>query len=352
MTANQDQIQRLLTEVQTVLAQGSPRLPWGSTAQIVRQRQVLEQVRLYLQNALFQLSQDTPSSREQQAQDMMRSMIEAVNALRSTLLHPLHSEVSNLMQQRTALLREIRQLEAHRDLLRSSSTVSQSQERLPIEKLQVVHDRADHVLTRLDSTLHVVFESLQKEIQAYQDSLSQGIDKMHTLGQQSEVMFSSLMERLATQIERDGSALLQNSSRQNHLPQLAMPYAGAELPTSFRHESTISTIDSIAVLTELLDQVTVEVDESPIAVPTVPPQIGSSSGREAPAELISLFQGDLPKAESMIEPNDYSMLDQETSFDSLKLAAPAPFSSPGEPVIFTLEGIENLFDDVEDQHNG
>jgi len=352
VTANQDQIQRFLTEVQTVLAQGSPRLPWGSTAQIVRQRQVLEQARLYLQDALFQLSQGAPNPREQQAQDMMRSMIEEVNALRSTLLHPLHSEVSNLMQQRTALLREIRQLEAHRDLLQSSSTASQNQETLPIEKLQVAHDRADQVLTTLDSTLRVVFESLQTEIQAYQGSLSQGIHEMHRLGRQSEVMFSSLIERLATQIERDGSALLQNSSRQNQLPQLAMPYAGAELPTRFRHESTVSPIESIAVLTELLDQVAVEVDEPPVAVPVVPPQIESSSGREAPAELTSLFQDDSPKVESTIEPGDYGTLAQEAS-DPLKLAAPVPFPPIGEPVIFTLEGIESLFDDdAEDSHNG
>lgn len=337
MTANQDQIQRLLTEVQDVLAQANARLPWGAAAQLTRQRQVLEQVRTHLQYVLYDLSQEKPE-KDNQAQDVMQAVIEEMNALRSTLLRPLHSEVSSLMQQRNALLREIRQLEAHRELLEQPSP--QNSENLPVEKLQVVHDRADQVLTTLDSTLHVVFESLQKDIQAYQDSLSQGIDKLHNLGQQSEVMFSGIVGRLATQMGQNASAFLQSASDPNQLPQLAMPYAGTELPSvKSQRQSTGAAIDSITVLTELIDQLAVEVDEFPIAVPVVPPRKGSVSGREAPAELKSLFQGDSPKVEPLIEPNGYGALAQETTFDRLKIA------STQNPVIFTLEGVENLFDE-------
>ncbi len=348
MTANQDQIQRLLTEVQDILAQANPRLPWGSAAQNARQRQVLEQVRVYLQNALFQLGK--PNQTENQAQDVMQSVIEEMNALRSTLLRPLHSEVSTLMQQRTALLREIRQLEAHRELLQQPAP--QSAEHLPVEKLQVVHDRADQVLTTLDTTLHIVFGSLQKDIQAYQDSLSQGIDKLHSLGQQSEIMFSSIVGRLATQVERDASAL-QDSSGQNQLPPPAMPYAGTELSPKLQRESAASPLDSITVLTELVDQLAVKVDELPVAVTIVPPRNGSNSGREAPAELKSLFQGASPQVEPSIEPNGYRALKQETSLEQLKLPDPAHSSPSEEPMIFTLEGVENLFDDdAENQTNG
>lgn len=354
MTVTQDQIQRLLTEVQAVLAQGNPRLPWGTAAQIARQRQVLEQVCVYLQNALFQLSQPQPNQTENQAQTVMQEVIEEMNALRSTLLRPLHSEVSALMQQRSTLLREIRQLEAHRELLEQPTTALQNSD-VPAEKLQVVHDRADQVLTTLDTTLHVVFESLQKDIHAYQDSLSQGIDKLHTLGQQSEVMFSGIVGRLATQMGRDASAFLQSSSVQNNALPLAMPYAGAELSaeqsTKLRH--TDSEIDSITVLTELIDQLAIEVEELPVAVPIVPPHQGSSSGREAPAELRSLFQGDSPTVEPSIDSNGYRALNQETSFDQLKSSMPVSFSSAEEPMIFTLEGVENLFDDdLENPPNG
>ncbi|MBE9010601.1 hypothetical protein IQ250_10320 [Pseudanabaenaceae cyanobacterium LEGE 13415] len=342
MTANQDQIQRLLSEIEEVLAQGNSRLPWGSAAQLARQRQVLEQIRLYLENALYQLSQEKPE--QNQAQDVMQAVIEEMNALRSTLLHPLHSEVSSLMQQRNALLREIRQLEAHRELLAQPSPPAS--EAVPVEKLQVVHDRADQVLSTLDSTLHVVFESLQKDIQAYQDSLSQGIDKLHSLGQQSEIMFSGIVGRMTAQMGQNASSFLQGTPNSAQLPQLAMPYAGSELsPVKFQRDSSI---DSITVLTELIDQLAVEVDEFPVTVPVVPPRKGSISGQEAPAELKSLFQGDLPKVEPIVEPNGYSALSEETTFDQLRLSASTGFSSAETPTVFTLEGVDDLFENVED----
>ncbi|BAU11499.1 hypothetical protein LEP3755_19980 [Leptolyngbya sp. NIES-3755] len=345
MTANQDQIQRLLTEVQDVLAQGNSRLPWGSAAQLARQRQVLEQIRLYLENALYQLSQEKPDQKETQAQDVMQAVIEEMNALRSTLLHPLHSEVSSLMQQRNALLKEIRQFEAHRELLAQPSP--QPAETLPTEKLQGVHDRADQVLSTLDTTLHVVFESLQKDIQAYQDSLSQGIDKLHNLGQQSEVMFSGIVGRMATQMGQNASAFLQGKA--NSAP-LAMPYAGSELPPAKSQPDP--SIDSITVLTELIDQLAIEVEEFPVTIPVVPPRKGSISGREAPAELRSLFQGDSPKVEPLIEPNGYGALAEETTFEQLKRSTPTVFSSAEPPAIFTLEGVENLFEEDEDHTKG
>ncbi len=354
MTANQDQIQRLLTEVQAVLAQGNRRSPWGAAAQVAHQRQVLEQVRTHLQEALFQLNQGTPNPAGTQAHDAMQAVIEEMNALRSTLLRPLHSEVATLMQQRSALTREIRQLEAHRQLLQSAPTESapQSSEHLPVEKLQGVHDRADQVLTTLDTTLHVVFESLQKDIQAYQDSLSQGIDKLHSLGQQSEVMFSGIVGRLATQMGRDASAFLQESSGQAALSPtpLAMPYAGAELTTRIRREPSqdSSTINSITVLTELIDQLAIEVDEFPVAVPVASPRNGI--GREVPSDLKALFQVEPPSVEPSIDPNGYSELSQETFFNQLKPSTDLPFSPETQPAIFTLEGIDDLFaDEGEDQ---
>lgn len=357
MTANQDQIQRLLSEVQDVLAQGNPRLPWGSVAQVARQRRVLEQVRLYLQNVLFQLNQGTAQTGNQ-AQDVMQAVIEEMNALRSTLLRPLHSEVATLMQQRNALTREVRQLEAHRQLLEQSTpeATRQSAEKLPTEKLQVVHARADQVLTTLDTTLHVVFESLQKDIQAYQDSLSQGIDKLHNLGQQSEVMFSGMIGRLASEMGRDASAFLQNSSEQTALLDsagLSMPYAGTELPRRVQLETQDSSlIDSITVLTELIDQLAIEVDEFPVSVPVIPPRNGSRSGQVVPPDLKSLFQGDSPKVESASPPFAYGEIGQ-TAFDSLQPSIHRAVSSAEEPVIFTLEGVEDLFvEDSENHSNG
>ncbi|MBD1841926.1 hypothetical protein H6F89_00565 [Cyanobacteria bacterium FACHB-63] len=342
MTANPDQIQRLLDQVQEVLAQANPRLPWGTAAQIARQRQVLEQVHAYLQDALFQLSQATPDQAENQAQAAVQTVIEEMNALRSTLLHPLHAEVSGLMQQRNTLLREIRQLEAHQEFLQSSLAASQTTKNLPAEILPTV---SDQMLSTLDASLHVVFESLQKDIQAYHSSLAQGLDKLHRLGQESEVMFSGVVDRLTTQIGQ--TALVQSSPEQNQI-KLSMPYAGSELPPDLpvrvrRELATKSrSIDSIAVLTELIDQLS----EYPVTVQVLPPRSGVRSGQEVLTELRSLFEGNAPQVEPAIEPNGYHNLDRETAFEQLRTM---PASSEA-PAIFSLDGVENLFDDDADHH--
>lgn len=334
MTANPDQIQHLLAEVQAVLTQANPRLPWGAAAHIARQRQVLEQVRLYLQNALFQLSQSTPDQTGTQAQAAVQTVIEEMKALRSTLLHPLHTEVSGLMQQRNTLLREIRQLEAHRNFLQSSLTAPQTAENLPTENLQAV---SDQILSPLDASLHVVFESLQKDIQGYHSSLAQGLDKLHRLGQESEVMFSAIVERLTTQAGQ--TALAQSPSEQNPV-RFAMPYAGSELPSNLpvrvQRESVMEprSIDSISTLTELIDQL------SEYPVPVIPPQNGIRSEQEVPTELRSLFEGNVPQVEPAIESNGYQNLDRETTFDQLgKMPALSQ-----EPVIFSLNDVEDLFE--------
>ncbi|NJN86053.1 MAG: hypothetical protein HC881_06715 [Leptolyngbyaceae cyanobacterium SL_7_1] len=71
-----------------------------------------------------------------------------------------------------------------------------------LEHLQMLQAQSDQLLLKLDSTLQVIFESLQTNVQSYQDSLSQGLDKMHSMGQQGEAMFAALVNRLAQQLGR------------------------------------------------------------------------------------------------------------------------------------------------------
>lgn len=71
------------------------------------------------------------------------------------------------------------------------------------EQMQQFQARADSLLVRLDSTMNVVFETLHDNLQSYQESLGQGIDRMHGLGQQSEAMFSAWVNRLAEQLGRE-----------------------------------------------------------------------------------------------------------------------------------------------------
>jgi hypothetical protein len=87
--------------------------------------------------------------------------------------------------------------------------VMQPQERL--EQLRQLQVQSDQLLTTLDANQRVIFEALQRNLQSYQESLSQGLEKMHSLGVQGEMLFTALVNRLAQQLGREASTILQSS---------------------------------------------------------------------------------------------------------------------------------------------
>ncbi|AFY81193.1 hypothetical protein [Oscillatoria acuminata] len=82
-----------------------------------------------------------------------------------------------------------------------------------LEQLQRLQGESDRLLMSLDSTLRVVFESLERNVNSYNDSLVQGLDKMHRLGQQGELMFSALVNHLAQLLGQETSSYLKSSLR-------------------------------------------------------------------------------------------------------------------------------------------
>ncbi|MCT7954413.1 hypothetical protein [Laspinema palackyanum] len=82
-----------------------------------------------------------------------------------------------------------------------------------LEQLQRLQGESDRLLMSLDSTLRVVFEALERNVNSYNDSLVQGLDKMHRLGQQGELMFSALVNHLAQLLGQETSSYLQSSLR-------------------------------------------------------------------------------------------------------------------------------------------
>jgi hypothetical protein len=128
-----------------------------------------------------------------------------------------------------------------------------------LEQMRQLQAQSDHLLMTLDSSLSVIFESLQRNLQTYSDSLSQSLERMHSLGQQGEVMFTTLVNQLAQQVGQETSSYLQSSLQlteseppahtiappaptESDFPSVApsedlpltfeelLPYAGAELP--------------------------------------------------------------------------------------------------------------------------
>lgn len=100
-----------------------------------------------------------------------------------------------------------------------------------LEQMQRFQTQADSLLMRLDSTMSIVFETLQGNLQSYQESLSQGLEKMHGLGQQSEVMFSALVNHLAAELGREASSYVQPQLDHSNL-ESATPTAVDRTPSS------------------------------------------------------------------------------------------------------------------------
>ena len=69
-----------------------------------------------------------------------------------------------------------------------------------IEEMRQLQSRSDQLLVNIDSTLQRMFETLQNNIDSYQISLNEGIENMHSLGRQGEVIVRSLVDHLTQQL--------------------------------------------------------------------------------------------------------------------------------------------------------
>lgn len=190
------------------------------------------------------------------AQQMLQTVVQEMSYLRTTLMQPLQSDLDKLRQQRESLVQEIQQLEAQRqgyavlqpqvnqqqvinDFLQTlmgrlqetlpqqiaqalAGTANQSLPynanpslagSFPAQEGQSTQPTTDRLILNLDSTLKLIFESLERNVQAYQESLTQGLDRMHGLGQQGEMMFTALINHLAQQLGREASSYLQSSKQ-------------------------------------------------------------------------------------------------------------------------------------------
>jgi len=197
---------------------------------------------------------------------MMQAILQEMSYLRASVMQPMQADLENLRRRRELLTKELSHLEAERQnqplaqrsldpppnqppnpqqfsdelvqVLMSRLQESLSQqigqalgiqaqalsygrhssdlgEPLPgvlanaqYEQLQALRSRSDQMLVNLDSTLNIVFESLQRNIQVYQASLTQGLERMYSVGQQSEVAFKSLIGELAQQLNQEASSYL------------------------------------------------------------------------------------------------------------------------------------------------
>lgn len=278
-------IQSLIDDIDGILLIAASRPLWFKPADPARERQVLERVRRYLvsqqQNVASRSPQEATLNADGDAvQQIVQSVRQEISVLRADLLQPLQADILVLHQQRESLLQEIRQMERSKQELDlsaqpkleqqfisefSSKLVSNCTASLTSQLAQISEDlemrwgqaivateatdlvstrgisepraiapqerlaqlrqlqaESDRLLSTLDVNQRLIFETLQNDLQSYQNSLSQGLEKMHNLGTQGETLFSALINRLASQLGREASTILQSSLPASELTKVSL----------------------------------------------------------------------------------------------------------------------------------
>lgn len=327
VSSHLDRIQELIADIDGVLRQPSPRLPWmGETAK--DSRRVLERTRSYLvelrqqiaaNDFLAQTAIAPPATNIQPVQSslttqnttdpvaieqVLQSVVQDMMGLRANLMQPLQADLEALQRERNTLLKEIRQLEAQRQQQQTLAQQSAYQQQIiseflqglmgrvhesltqqvsqtlnniehqllnyesvagyqspalegagepesvpyipvwdpsaayrqvsaaplhprqRLEQMRALQQKSDELLLTLDSTISVVFEALLRNVHGYEESLSTGLEKMHSLGQQGETMFSHLVNHLALKLGQEAAGFLQSPT-----PVANLEPASGEIPS-------------------------------------------------------------------------------------------------------------------------
>jgi hypothetical protein len=250
VTSHPDEIQRLIADIDNLLANNGKRLSKFLSNQPQEPKEVLESIRNFLtrlgegevlsnngENQSSEQKTRSPllakfveQSNTQYEEQITAALSEKLNTQVSALLKPLQAELTELLQQRATLVQEIRQLEQRRLQNYSLSQQLANQEQIINEFLQVFTNRLvptltsqltqslanapketsdqgatkdlDQRLVSLDGTVNVVFEALERNLQTYQESLSQALARMHSQGVQGEQVMASFVNNLTQYLQQ------------------------------------------------------------------------------------------------------------------------------------------------------
>ncbi|MGD2180004.1 hypothetical protein [Lusitaniella coriacea] len=267
----QKQIQSLIADLDRVLSGDSASSSLSDLSQFSESQAVLERVRQGLfslqQTATMQsqspLGEDATQWHDQLGEQVASAAIAQMNLQRATWLQPWQMELESMRQQRDSLAREIRQLEAQRQQLiadflevllgrvsenlqqQVSQTLekietqsiynAQAGDRVPegtwlppspsrrLEQLQQLQQQSDRLFMTLDTTFRTVFETLEQDLQGYEQSLSASLKRMYDRSQQGAVLPT----------EAGGEEVLPPKEEETSEPQEApvlYPFAGMEIP--------------------------------------------------------------------------------------------------------------------------
>ncbi len=221
MTYQADQIQSILHDLDRTLRKTGHWRLWNLFTRLSQQRQMLERVRDFLMMEVSS-TRSKPFNPPRRSQPPSASLGHPVPPPH---LHPetIKLELVALTAQRDALREEVKFLEQRKAL----SVTDTSQ----VEHLKALSDRTDFLLSSMDSSLQLAFNSMQKNVEVYQTSLHQGLDRMHSLGYQGEVLVSALVNQLAQQLERElgSQAIPATPQTQTTITSLELTSLGLEM---------------------------------------------------------------------------------------------------------------------------
>jgi len=281
----QKTIQSLIADIDSLLAKFGSRFPWSKPNDLDRDREILERVRRSLLSMQSdELSMSSPQ--ESAVKPIVQAVAQEMESIRQQVTEPLQAELSALRQQRDSLTQEIQRLELQKQQLYQTVTakgtaqdqplpefaqdlIHQSTERLTqqlaqillnleaqlvngsstsdsprqataglmspqerLEQLRQLQRESDRMLINLDLNQRTLFEALDRDLQGYQQSLSQGLDKMHRLSNQGELLFTTLVNRLAQLLGRETSTLIQSSPPWSETAELSQSMPNSPPSTS------------------------------------------------------------------------------------------------------------------------
>ncbi|MBE9031736.1 hypothetical protein IQ266_18545 [filamentous cyanobacterium LEGE 11480] len=187
-------VQDLLGELDRLL--GQPFTPWRLYQQWQGQRQLMQRVRDVL--SLWPTT-SVPPFEQSNALAGSPPPEPPITDIQSQLLAPLQADLQQLLQQRQALRVEVERLESQR-----SQQQAQIMQPLiaQVEQLELFQQRADQVLRGVDGALQFTFQAFDQDMEAYRRSLTQRFSQLEDLGQQSEVVVSTLLQPLIQELQQ------------------------------------------------------------------------------------------------------------------------------------------------------
>ncbi|MEQ9621933.1 hypothetical protein [Coleofasciculus chthonoplastes] len=294
----QKKIQSLIADIDSLLAKEGSRFPWSKPNDLARDREILERVRSYLLSMQSDEMAMSPSQ-ESAVKPIVQAVAQEMESIRQQVTEPLQAELSALRQQRESLTQEIQHLEQKKQQLQNTvaakgggpeqplpefaqDLIHQSTERLTqqlaqillnleaqllnasstsgspgqpasgimlpqerLEQLRQLQRESDRMLINLDTNQRTVFEALDRDLHGYQQSLSQGLDKMHRLSNQGELLFTALVNRLAQLLGRETSTLVQSSQPWSEVTELSQSVPDSTSSTS-KKEGIFVGIDPVS----------------------------------------------------------------------------------------------------------